>query len=93
MQLIEPALSSYEAKNIDRLINIYMDLNPSNSIINSNVNDVVVHTLHDCLKDGQVEKMFTQAEQNGNSIWREAPGWRYSYSSYLSKKKKKNHEN
>lgn len=80
MQLIEPSLNSSEAKYIERLITIYM--NPANSTNNSelDINEVVIHTIDDCLTDGPVEKMVTLFEQNRNSIWREAPGWWYSYS-------------
>lgn len=94
VQLIEPSLNSSEAKHIEQLITIYMDLNPSNSTNNSKLcsNDVVIHTLDDCLKDGPVDKMVTEVKQNGKSIWREAPGWWYSYSFYLISKKKF-HEN
>lgn len=76
MQLIEPPLNLFEAKYIERLITIYMDLNSSNSTISSklDLNDVVIHTLDECLKDDPVEKMVTEVEQNGNSVWREAPG-------------------
>lgn len=80
MQLIEPSLNLSEAKYIERLIVIYMDVNPSKVTNNSKLDiNNVIHTLDDCLKDVPVEKVISQVEKNRNSIWREAPGSCYRY--------------
>lgn len=74
--MIEPSLNGNEAKSIERLISIYMNLNPTkrfNLNDDTMLNDSIVHTFDECLQKNphQVDKPLKPIE---NSIWREAPG-------------------
>lgn len=72
VQLIEPSLSTTEAKYVERLITIYMDENP---IINAKIDEDTIHTLDEFLEKNQMEKLISTENHIQSSIWKEAPGW------------------